>query len=458
MKLPATAVRPIYRSDASGDTYAFTSYLSRVSPMWKSKVGVSTSVSWPTGSGEAKNSGVASAVQTTPGAVGYVAIGSAVGAKLTYAHVQNRRRRVPVRPSRSRSPRPGRRRTSGRDNSRVDRRPARVGEDRVPDLDVHVRARAAGLVEARDAEAVPALRGRRRAVVRRQLSFAPLPLSVSRRRDRTVRCAACSRRQSGRGDSARSARAAARQARRSARRARAATDQLPSPLGPAGSSAPRCRGRARPARGRSRARRATRSASSISPQCGSRGSRPVARARAACSDSPPADARCRCRACPCRRPSCSRWFASACGLRARPREAQLQHDHARAGRARRAAAYDRRRDHAEVLGDQRQLAELALDRVEELGARARAASARASRVRVPRRDRPVGDEAAEVVDAREVDELERAPEALDPPAVAGRAVRGPVVERVAPELAVRAERVGRRAGDLAVREELRLAP
>ena len=46
-------------------------------------------------------------------------------------------------------------------------------------------------------------------------------------------------------------------------------------------------------------------------------------------------------------------------------------------------------------------------------------------------------------------------EALDPPAVAGRAVRAPVVERVAPVLAVRAQRVGRRAGDLAVREELR---
>jgi phosphate transport system substrate-binding protein len=90
VKLPTTAVHPIFRSDASGDTFAFTNFLSRVSPAWNSKVGTGTAVSWPTGSGEAHNSGVAAAVQTTPGAVGYVAIGNAVGSKLTYADVQNR--------------------------------------------------------------------------------------------------------------------------------------------------------------------------------------------------------------------------------------------------------------------------------------------------------------------------------------------------------------------------------
>jgi phosphate transport system substrate-binding protein len=89
-KLPSLAIRPFYRSDASGDTYAFTSFLSDVSPTWSSKVGTSTSVSWPTGSGAPKNSGVTAAVQTTRGAVGYVAIGNAVGAKLKYADVQNK--------------------------------------------------------------------------------------------------------------------------------------------------------------------------------------------------------------------------------------------------------------------------------------------------------------------------------------------------------------------------------
>jgi phosphate transport system substrate-binding protein len=87
--LPSTAVKPVYRSDASGDTYAFTDYLSRVSPRWKSKVGSSTSVSWPTGEGAPKNSGVAAAVQTTPGTVAYVAIAQAVASKLHYAEVEN---------------------------------------------------------------------------------------------------------------------------------------------------------------------------------------------------------------------------------------------------------------------------------------------------------------------------------------------------------------------------------
>jgi phosphate transport system substrate-binding protein len=97
--LPSTAVTPVYRSDASGDTYAFTDYLSRVSPAWKSKVGgASTSVSWPTGTGAAKNSGVAATILKTPGAIGYVAIGEAVGDKLHYASVQNRAHAF-VRPS-----------------------------------------------------------------------------------------------------------------------------------------------------------------------------------------------------------------------------------------------------------------------------------------------------------------------------------------------------------------------
>lgn len=88
-RLPSIRVAPVYRSDASGDTYAFTDYLSRVSPAWKAKVGVSTAVSWPTGAGAAKNAGVAAAVQSTPGAIGYVAIAQAVGSKLRYADVQN---------------------------------------------------------------------------------------------------------------------------------------------------------------------------------------------------------------------------------------------------------------------------------------------------------------------------------------------------------------------------------
>ena len=62
--------RPVYRSDGSGDTYAFTSYLSKVSPTWASKVGFGTSVNFPVGTGGKGNSGVAAVVAATPGALG----------------------------------------------------------------------------------------------------------------------------------------------------------------------------------------------------------------------------------------------------------------------------------------------------------------------------------------------------------------------------------------------------
>ena len=63
----------MFRSDSSGDTYAFTSYLSKVSPTWASQVGFGTAVSFPTNAGQTGgkgNSGVAAVVAKTPGAIG----------------------------------------------------------------------------------------------------------------------------------------------------------------------------------------------------------------------------------------------------------------------------------------------------------------------------------------------------------------------------------------------------
>ncbi len=98
---------------------------------------------------------------------------------------------------------------------------------------------------------------------------------------------------------------------------------------------------------------------------------------------------------------------------------------------------DRRGDHAEVLGDQRQRAPSSRrGGVEQRAARARAASDPPRRVARVRGHRPVGDEAAEVVDPRQVEELERAPQPLDPPAIAAPLQRRPVVQRVAPQLAL----------------------
>ncbi len=69
VKLPNLKITPVYRTDGSGDTFAFTHYLSDVSSSWKSKVGFGTSVQFPAnvGAGAAKNAGVTAVVQSTPG-------------------------------------------------------------------------------------------------------------------------------------------------------------------------------------------------------------------------------------------------------------------------------------------------------------------------------------------------------------------------------------------------------
>jgi phosphate transport system substrate-binding protein len=88
--LPNTAVTPVYRSDSSGTTYAFTDYLSTVSPKWKSSVGNNTAVSWPGGIGARGSSGVAGVVKSTPGAITYVDAAYSIQNKLSFALVRNR--------------------------------------------------------------------------------------------------------------------------------------------------------------------------------------------------------------------------------------------------------------------------------------------------------------------------------------------------------------------------------
>ena len=88
-QLPSQGIAPIFRSDGSGDTYAFTSYLTAVSPEWKQKVGNGTSVNFPTGSGSKGNSGVAGSITRTPGALGYISVAYAVQNKLGVASIKN---------------------------------------------------------------------------------------------------------------------------------------------------------------------------------------------------------------------------------------------------------------------------------------------------------------------------------------------------------------------------------
>jgi phosphate transport system substrate-binding protein len=90
VNLPSTAITVIHRSDSSGTTSGFTSFLSEEDPEFKSKVGEGKEVPWPTGTGAKGNSGVAGAVKETVGAVGYVEQAYALQNNFTYAAVKNK--------------------------------------------------------------------------------------------------------------------------------------------------------------------------------------------------------------------------------------------------------------------------------------------------------------------------------------------------------------------------------
>jgi phosphate transport system substrate-binding protein len=89
VKLPATPIVVVHRSDGSGTTFNFTNYLSKVSEDWKSKVGENSAVEWPAGIGAKGNEGVANNVANTKGAVGYVEYAYAKQNKMNHAKMVN---------------------------------------------------------------------------------------------------------------------------------------------------------------------------------------------------------------------------------------------------------------------------------------------------------------------------------------------------------------------------------
>ena len=88
VKLPNLPITVVHRSDGSGTSFLFTSYLSMVSPDFKAKVGASDSVAWPTGLGGKGNDGVSAFVKQTAGSIGYVEYAYATQNRLTYADLQ----------------------------------------------------------------------------------------------------------------------------------------------------------------------------------------------------------------------------------------------------------------------------------------------------------------------------------------------------------------------------------
>lgn len=91
LKIPSTTITVEHRSDGSGTSFAFVTFLDQESTYWKTNIPASPSPAWPTGLGQKGSVGVAGAVAGTTGAIGYDELNYAEeeGANIQYAKVQN---------------------------------------------------------------------------------------------------------------------------------------------------------------------------------------------------------------------------------------------------------------------------------------------------------------------------------------------------------------------------------
>ncbi|MCV9878900.1 phosphate ABC transporter substrate-binding protein PstS [Brenneria izbisi] len=88
-KLPDQAIAVVRRADGSGTSFVFTSYLAKVNPEWKEKIGSGSTVNWPTGLGGKGNDGIAAFVQRLPGSIGYVEYAYAKQNNLAYTKLMS---------------------------------------------------------------------------------------------------------------------------------------------------------------------------------------------------------------------------------------------------------------------------------------------------------------------------------------------------------------------------------
>lgn len=89
VQLPSLPITVVHRADGSGTTNIWTSFLTRVSDEWRSRVGNATSVNWPTGVGGNGNEGVAGVVINSPGAIGYNSLSYALLNNMSFGYVIN---------------------------------------------------------------------------------------------------------------------------------------------------------------------------------------------------------------------------------------------------------------------------------------------------------------------------------------------------------------------------------
>jgi phosphate transport system substrate-binding protein len=87
--LPSADIITVHRSDGSGTTFIWTSYLSQVSPEWNQTVGAGKSVQWTVGLGAQGNEGVSNTILSTPNSIGYVELTYALTTDMDYASLMN---------------------------------------------------------------------------------------------------------------------------------------------------------------------------------------------------------------------------------------------------------------------------------------------------------------------------------------------------------------------------------
>ncbi|HYA70661.1 MAG TPA: phosphate ABC transporter substrate-binding protein PstS [Thermoplasmata archaeon] len=87
--LPNAPILVVHRSDGSGTTFVWTSFLSVANATWRNDIGRSMVINWPVGSGAKGDSGVTTAVRETTDAIGYVALDYALTSSVAFGAVQN---------------------------------------------------------------------------------------------------------------------------------------------------------------------------------------------------------------------------------------------------------------------------------------------------------------------------------------------------------------------------------
>jgi phosphate transport system substrate-binding protein len=90
VSVPDKDVTICHRSDESGTTKLFTSFLADYSKQWKNGPGVDKTVKWRTGTGAKGNDGVAACVKQNDGGLGYVEQAYALQNNFTTANVKNK--------------------------------------------------------------------------------------------------------------------------------------------------------------------------------------------------------------------------------------------------------------------------------------------------------------------------------------------------------------------------------